>query len=386
MQKITLYLMFFQLLCGNLHAQFVETILAHSTIVDGLFCGPDGNIYTTSGGLTGGNTIGQYNPTTNQYTAGFASGFSGPINIATFNDSTWLITNYDDNSLKSYHTYTGQVQTVATNLDGTAGIAIAPNGDAYITGWGGAPAYAGSRVFKYSATGQTSVFIDSTVIFRPQGICFDHEGNLYVASSTNVNNFGKIYKVPAGDSVLQLFATIGYGIGNMAFRQKDSCIYFPSNHRIIKLDMQGNSSIYSGFFQPGYADGTLSNARYEHPLGICFSPSEDSMYIAEAGNIRRLRRIVMTPTLNTKTVAPLTFEIFPNPSTTGRIHLNFSQTVDVTTVKVRVFDSLGQTITVPIELQKTGIQISSLAQGIYFVEFFYRQQSYIRKVVVNSTK
>lgn len=376
---IVIYSCFFSVIS---FAQVVETILSHPKVVDGLYCDEQGNVYTTSGGLTSGYTIGKYDPNTNQFDPNFSSGFSGPINIASFNDSILLVTNYDDNSLKSYHKNTGQVSTVATSLDGTAGLAIGPQGNAYITSFGGPPMYNGQRVFKYSPSGILTVFIDSSALFRPQGITFDHLGNLYVASMTNTNNFGRIYKVNAGDTVLQLFATVGSGIGNMAYRQKDSSIYFPSNHRIMKLDLQGNLSIYTGNFLAGYIDGNLADARFQFPLGIAFSPTEDTMYIAEANSIRRLRRIVMHQTLHIPFVEAFKYSVYPNPST-GSITIELPQKTDIKIKQVLVFDTSGKSIqSLKITEQQQLISIATLPKGIYYIRIESENEHWVKKVIV----
>ena len=365
------------------YGQHVETITSHSTIVDGLYCNHEGKVYTTSGGLVGGVTIGEYDPSTDTYNPGFASGFSGPINIAEFNDSTWLVTNYDDNTLRSYNVNTGMVQTVATGLDGPAGIAIGPHGNAYISSFGAPPTYSGHRVFKYTPTGSISVFIDSTVLFRPQGITFDHEGNLYVASSTDPSNNGKIYKAAAGDSSLSLIAVLGVGIGNMAYRSKDSLIYFPSRHRIMKMSTDGDYSLYAGATAPSHVDGSLTSARFQYPLGIAFSPTMDTMYIAEANTYTRLRRIVMEPTVGNieKTNLDQEPKIFPNPAT-DEVYVEVPTHLKGSVLSMDVYNIAGKKVNHEPSISEDGIQLKGLSPGVYLLKIRFDSQSWTGKFII----
>ena len=82
--SITCMVLFF---IPNSYTQIVETLFSHQKIGDGIYVDQSGHVYTTSGGLSNGKEIGKYNIQTAIYDPYFASGFSGPINIATYRDS-----------------------------------------------------------------------------------------------------------------------------------------------------------------------------------------------------------------------------------------------------------------------------------------------------------
>ena len=141
----TLTISFLLLFCfSQSFSQLVETVVSHSEIRDGLHVDPSGNIYTTSGGLAGFE-IGKYDIQTGNFNPLFATGFFGPVDVDVYRDSLLIVTNYDNNTVSSYNLNTGQINVIATGLDGPAGIVIDADENIFITSWGGAPDYAGHQ-------------------------------------------------------------------------------------------------------------------------------------------------------------------------------------------------------------------------------------------------
>ena len=356
--------------------QIVETVISHSEIRDGLHVDPFGNIYTTSGGLAGFE-IGKYDIQTEMFNPLFAIGFFGPVDVDIYQDSLLIVTNYDNNTVSAYNLNTGQRNVIASGLDGPAGIVIDSNDNIFVTSWGGAPNYAGHRIHRISPSGAVSLYVDSPLLYRPQAITVNHEGKLLVHSQ------GKIYDVNPVDSTLQLWLDVGTEIGHMILRQKDSCIYGTAigDDQIIKISPQGTVDVIAGSTQ-GYQDGAAESAKFREPLGIEFSPDEDTLYVSEAGyttNTGRLRRIILSEApvsaldLNFRSI-----KISPNP-TNGEFIID--QGLDEL-VMIEVFDSVGKRVLSKSgNSQKISIDLSQQTHGLYIVKLSYKEGTVVKKVL-----
>ena len=342
-------------------SQQVETVASHPKIVDGLHVDEEGNVYTASGGLVGGNTIGKYTVSNDSFDAFFASGFFGTIDIDVVQDSLFIVTNFDNNSVSHYNRNTGIVSQIATSLDGPAGIAVDTNGNAFITNFGAPPAYTGHEITKITPSGNVSVYIDSSVLFRLQAICFNHNNELVVHSEES------LYKVNAADSSLVHWVDLGFGVGNMTLRQEDSCIYAcagGATDQIIKITSSGVVSVLSGI-SSGYQDGDISVALFTNPLGIAFSPNEDTLYISEAAQGNRLRRILFNQVADLFIPQKDLVSVYPNPAT-DFVHVH-SDNEEMT---VRISDVLGNCVLRnDLFFSNEGmIDVSHLNPGIYLME------------------
>jgi hypothetical protein len=355
-------------------AQTVETVISHPKIVDGLYVDGQGNVFTTSGGLVNGTEIGKYDIQTKTYDPNFAVGFAGPINIAPYRDSLLIVSNYDNNTVYSYNLNTSQIKTIASGLDGPSGITIDSNDNIYVANWGQAPAYAGHQIHKISSSGVVSVFADSSALYRPQAITINETGELLVHSKQT------LYKVNLIDGSLSSWVAVGYQIGNMVFRKKDSCIYGASNQRnkIIKIDALGGVNVFSGS-TPGYLDGNINDALFNKPLGIAFSTSEDTLYISEAGNVNRLRRIIMNQTVNVEySKFDSALKISPNPS-------NDVFTIELEKEKkitMEVFNSAAKLISSQtLSAKKILLNLSNYPTGVYIIRLSYDKKTIAKEIV-----
>lgn len=360
-----------------LYAQQVETIISHPKIVDGLHVDPAGNVYTASGGLVGGFEIGKYIPGTNQFNAFFANGFFGPIDIDQFQDSILIVTNFDNNTASTYNMNTGQVSLLTSGLDGPAGIAIDSNDNIYITNFGAPPTYTGHTIQKITPQGLSYVFVDSSALLRPQAICFNGQGELIVHSSQS------LYKVNFADSSLVHWVSLGVGVGNMAYRQRDSSIYACSGgsvDRIMRIDAQGSVSVFSGSTD-GYQDGHVSTALFSNPLGVAISPTEDTIYISEAGTARRLRRIIMDQSTSSAVSLGQTIEVYPNP-VSDYLHIKNSQNEPL---GIEIVDVLGNKIhSAKLEQVDGMLDLAELPAGVYFVQITGRGERITKKITKHS--
>lgn len=369
-QTYTILLLFF---FGLLNAQQVETITSHPKIVDGLHVDPAGIIYTTSGGLVGGNEIGRYDPSTDTFDAFFATGFFGTINIEQYQDSLFAVTNFDNNTVSRYNLNTGIVDVLATSLDGPAGIAIDTNDNIYVTNFGAPPTYSGHIITKIRPDGLSSVYIDSSALFRIQAICFNHENVMVVHSQES------LYKVNASDSSLVHWVDLDHEVGNMTLRNQDSCIYACAGgetDRIIKINPDGVISVFSGS-SAGYLDGDIDEALFSNPLGIAFSPSEDTLYISEALGSNRLRRILFNQVADLFIPLKESISLYPNPAT-ETIHIQS----DFEELTVQIRRSTGEIVLEKkLFTAQSTINIQHLSTGIYFIELTHGSEHFVQKIV-----
>ena len=349
------------LLCfvlGPAFSQLVETVATHPTIVDGLHVDEDGLVYTTPGGLMGGNAIGVYDPISDEYNPSFASGIFGGIDIDQFNDSMLAVTAYDNNSLYQVNKNTGVVEQLVTGFDGPSGIAVDQENMIYVANYGAPPTYNGNTIYKVRPSGESWVYIESDLLFQVQAMAFNPAGELVVYSQN------MLYKVNSLDSSLVEWTPIDNKLNNMVYREADQSFYAASitGHLIHKITADGEVSVFTGSSM-GYADGDISEAFFTRPLGIGITDDGDHIYISESGP-GRLRRVLMSSALNTEQQRADEFTVYPNP-VNDFLSIKGSTTID----EWRIFDSGGAVkFKGRSEPREFKIKLISLAAGKYTIE------------------
>ncbi|MCB0582888.1 MAG: NHL repeat-containing protein, partial [Phaeodactylibacter sp.] len=351
----------------NIEAQTVETVVSHPRIVDGIHVDAAGFIYTTPGGLMQGLAIGRATPE-GGFDPNFRTGFSGPIDIDENGAGLLFVTNYDDNTLKSYDPATGAVATVLSGLDGPAGLALDSEGNIFVTCFGAFPAYSGNQVIKVKPDGSSETWLETTDFFRPQGVAFDDEGHLWVANTPT----GKIFRIDTTARVPELVLELGAKAGNLVFRKKDRRLYFPSqgNHRIYRMDLQGNLDTLAGTGTPGSIDGDAAGARFNRPLGLGFTVSEDTLYVAEAGRLRRITGLDEQPAQAGEKAVDWKLRVAPNPST-GSVKVEIPAALAGRPCILEVSDGSGRVaFRQEAPLYGNAIFIDGLKAGVWYVRLF----------------
>lgn len=366
------------LISQNITGQMVETVATHPRIVDGLHVDASGNIYTTPGGLMGGTAIGRARPE-GEFDPTFKTGFNGPIDIDANASGVLFVTNYDNNTLKRFDPITNEVATILTGLDGPAGLTLDSNGTIFLTCFGAPPAYNGNQIIRITPDGTSDIWLESNEFFRPQGIVFDDEGYLWVANTPT----GKIFRIDTLTKEPELLFELGDKVGNLVFRKKDKKLYFASqgHHRIYSMDLQGNLDTLAGTGQVGGVDGEAMFARFNKPLGLGFTVSEDTLYVAEAGKLRRItgldgsistERNVLTNNLN----------VYPNPGN-GSLRVEIPASIDRSDLQLMVANAEGQIILKQQVLPTDDtVELSGLKTGSWYIRLFSDKKMIVEKVIV----
>ncbi len=359
-------------------SQIVETVVSHPRIVDGIHVNGQGDIFTTPGGLMGGLSIGKVTPA-GDFDPNFSSGFNGAIDIDENAGGLLFVTNYDDNSFKSYDPTADEVNTLVTGLDGPAGLTLDNEGNIFLTCFGAPPSYNGNQIVKVSSTGSSEVWLETTDFFRPQGITFDDDGNLWVANTPT----GKIFKIDTTTKIPVLILELGAKVGNLVFRQKDQKLYFASqqHHRIYRMDLQGNLDTLAGSGNDGPVDGTAMTAQFNKPLGLGFTVSEDTLYVAESGKLRRIIEIDEVTSLAKESPVKYKIQILPNPST-GSVTIDFPDDLIQWPIKVSIIDEKGRIVfEKKILVGENAITLNNLGSGIRYVRVFFEKEMVVKKLI-----
>jgi sugar lactone lactonase YvrE len=148
-----------------------------------------------------------------------------------------------------------------------------------------------------SAGGKTEGSVDGPLneaLFNtPSGLAFDGQGNLFVADEDN-HAIRKI--TPNGDvSTVAGTGVPGFldGPGKTALFDSPHCVAVNSqgavfvsdrdNHRIRKIDAQGDVTTFAGQAIAGLADGMGGIAKFSAPYGLVFD-KQDNLYVADSDN------------------------------------------------------------------------------------------------------
>lgn len=179
---------------------------------------------------------------------------------------------------------------------------------------------------------------------------------------------------------------MGFDLGNMTFRKKDSCIYGASigGNKIIKITSTGEVSIFAGS-TAGYQDGDISVAQFNKPLGIAFSFTEDTLYVSEGGNVNRLRRIIMNQSVNINQSASREINLYPNPAN-GLVHIKIQPNDEISKVVVKDLNGkivYAENVYETLSNRKT-IDLSILSDGMYFLQLINANEKdyFTSKIVI----
>ncbi|MFI5132512.1 MAG: hypothetical protein ACHQFX_21085 [Chitinophagales bacterium] len=233
----------------------------------------------------------------------------GPGHLASFD---WLSGIAIDNNGNAYVgdkyrirkiTSAGVVSTIAggdspgsmdgQGLDASFGnlghMAADANGNIYVVD-DGTIINKGYRIRKITPSGAVSTFVELN--FFPIGLSIDDAGNLNASNSMG----SEIVKIAPDKSITPIIRDVHAYImdicsdreGGFYFIQSG---YFDQYHAIYKLDLQGTITRIAGSDDPGYAEGSGTQALFRQPIGLV-ADAQKNIYVLDSQNwrIRKISR------------------------------------------------------------------------------------------------
>ncbi len=364
--KLSFALLLFAMSVSVAKSQTVETLsyLPHSQ--DGMHVDKHGNVYTASGGLRNAVFIGLFDPHSNMFDPTFLGGFYGPIDIDELSNGDIIVTNYDNNTVFQYDISEGTMLTIASGLDGPAGIAVDDNDDVYVSNFGAPPLYDGHQIHKITPDGEVSILADTSVLYRYQAMVINGNRELVVSSKN------KLFKVDLeSGAVTHWTDLLGFSFGHMVYRAKDSCIYGTSSRdtKVYKVDVEGNVSVLVGSVK-GYRDGSREEALLNEPQGIGISPDESVLYIGDGA---RLRKITLDETVDVQDNTGSHGYLFPNP-TDGIVLVDSDENL-----RMVVWNVKGVKVA---ESHNNEVNLEQQPRGVYCIGVFNRDGDLLRSEIV----
>lgn len=369
----------------------------------GLCMDENDNMYVTE---IGNNTIRQISITGDNVTTlagagiyGFADGtgtsakFYGPTDVCYGGNGNLYVADSNNNVIRKIEIATGTVTTFAGNassvgnangigtaatFNGPRGICYDGNGNLFVAD------YFNSLIRKIviataevtTLAGFSSGFangIGAAALFnRPYGICYDGNRNLYVTDSWNY----KIRKINIATAAVTTIAGSTQGFAdatgsNAKFRTLTG-LSTDGGNQLFVLDASKvrkvvisttEVSTFSGS-APGLLDGSVSTALFSSPVGIT-KDSNGNLYIGDTNN-HRIRKISDAFTLGTEQVDALKINIYPNP-TEDFLKINLPKGASLKEIKI--YNGLGQIVVKEAELTRDNlVNVSQLSKGIYILK------------------
>lgn len=349
--------------------------------------------------LAGSGATGTVNAT------GTAASFDNPFGVCVDGAGNVFVTDQNNHTIRKITpagvvtTFAGQVGVPnVINGTGTAaafnyprGICIDAVGNLYVTD------YFGHTIRKITPAGVVTTVagnagvsgaVDATgtaaSFNRPNGICLDYAGNLYVADRSN----HKIRKITSA-GVVTTFAgsgTLGSAngtgpaasfnlpLGVAADAGNNIYVADNNNQRIRKITSAQVVSYFAGSGSVGSTDATGTSASFNGPTGIC-TDVLGNMFVADQFN-HKIRRI-SNPSAGINEVSTKnTISVYPNP-TSDVVNFELKSQANVF-----VINSLGQTIIEQsLNAGKQSISLQNQAKGIYFVKVIQNEKEETIKLI-----
>lgn len=263
------------------------------------------------------------------------------------NVSNGIITTVAGNGISGYSGDGGQA--ILAKLAGVTNVALDTSGNIYIAGidhrirkvnknTGIITTVVGNGTQGYSGDGGIAT---SASLYNPLGIVLDASGNIYVADTYN----NRIRKVNVNTGIITTIVgngTQGYsGDGGIA---TSASLYWPT---CIQFDQFGNLYI---------SDYHNSAIRKVGNL------------ITQAGQVIKTNKQIL---------------LYPNPSNGNFIiEINLEKNLSH---QLEVYNNIGDLVyKIEIKDSKTGINLSSLNKGLYFLKIFDGKQNHIEKVLIEN--
>lgn len=359
----------------QLIAQTVTTLASGVGIDDALVLDSDGNLY---GSNYDGSDI--FKMTPDGVVSSFASGFNTPNGLAF--DSQGLLYMADNVGNQIFKIQPdGTVTSFIDNFFNPSGLLFKEGTDTLI-----ATSYMDNQLSTIATDSSVQIFSTETDYNGPVGLCYDEEGNLYIA---NYNDH-KIFKMDTNGAFSFFAEPPGSGpIGFITYANGYIYATMFNNHKIFKIDLTGTATLLVGS-TAGSTDGDASVAKFNRPNGILASVTGDSLYVSDYGtkSLRLITDLQGTTSTASLDESALQLQILPNPmNKVGQLNFQLTEAHQVHAVLVNQYGQevrhlLSSTV-VGSGAHQIAFDVDDLETGIYYCLFDIGEKwRMVRKFVV----
>ena len=166
----------------------------------------------------------------------------------------------------------GEPETfVPGGLRSPVGIVVDAEGILFVANCGA------GTITEVTPDGEAREFAASPLLACPNGLALDAEHNLYVANFQN----GDVVKIDVTGAASRLATLPGNGNGHLVHRDGVLYVVARNAHRIYRVTLEGEVSVFAGSGERGNADGPLLEASFSFPNDLAFSPDGKTLYVNE---------------------------------------------------------------------------------------------------------
>jgi sugar lactone lactonase YvrE len=368
---------------GTASAAPVETFVPFSNPIEEVNVGPDGTLYLPSPSIVGAVKKVTPDGTKSNLVIGIAFPEGGAVDSAgTVYVSAW------NTGVVHWIEPDGTLHDLATGLAGPTGHAISPDGQfLYVS------QYSNSSIAKIDLSdGSWTVFASGQGIAGPDGVSFDESGNLYISNFLSPD----ILRADPLGNVTTVATLPGTRTGYCEYRNGVLYVAGNTSHRIYAVLPDGSWSVVAGTGVAGHVDGPGHLAQFDRPNGIAVSATGDTLFVADNGTVKAIRRILLgDPTASVETLPPgmpdLALQLTPNPFAADS-RLSFVLPL-AGRVSVAVYDAAGRVVRhlLPQEGMSEGRHEvrwdgrsdsgGSAAPGVYFARVTWDGEVFTRRWV-----
>lgn len=232
---------------------------------DGISVSSTGDVFI-SGGPDDSNI---HRITTDGNSSLFAQGFTSANGSDFDSNGNLFVADYRGNAIRRVAP-DGIVSTVASNLDGPAGIYVDANDNVIVGMFGANGGGDGAAVLSISPAGEVSTLAQGGGLSDVIGVVGDEEGNIYAGNWSS----GEFYRVTNGN--VTLLATTGTNI-NMIDAARGYA-YIGGGSRVVRVPLDGDGEV-EVFAGGGVGDGHISVAGLAGINAVAFSDDGNELYL-----------------------------------------------------------------------------------------------------------
>lgn len=205
----------------------------------------------------------------------FASGFYGSSGNAVDHQGNLFQSSFYGDYITRIDRTGHATLYASSGLGGPVGIAIDPlSQELYVANCNA------NVVVRITQQGVASIFARSELFKCPNGITFDHQGNLYVVNFRD----NRMLKIDH-DGAVTPFATVSSkGLGHLCFKKDRFYVTAFESHEIYTVTLDGQAKLLLGSGKRGLVNGAPARARLSFPNGIACDPWTPRLYINEYDN------------------------------------------------------------------------------------------------------